>query len=271
MSFCVKLSGSSGHLFHFLTIIFFRSIVQYLLSIMACKWLKVSPFGPKHVQKRYLVARGLAGSLSLACYFYVLTHMHLGEGTVLFFISPVFVALTASVCLNEAFTITDLVGLLLCLLGVILVAKPPFIFQPGASDPEMIPATVALIGAFITSFSYTIVRFVGKRVHFMVHVHYFGLLSSIISMIGMIIEHKHLKSIQDYTLVQWIMLLGVGVSAFAAQCLLNASLQLAPAGPVALMRNLDVVGAFVLGVLFFGEIPEMTDICGAILIQLLDG
>jgi drug/metabolite transporter (DMT)-like permease len=53
----------------------------------------------------------------------------------------------------------------------------------------------------------------------------------------------------------WAVLFSIGFAAFLAQCLLNASMFYSAAGPVALMRNLDIVCAFIWGMLWFDEIP----------------
>jgi drug/metabolite transporter (DMT)-like permease len=269
MSLFVKFSGET---FPTSEIVFIRSIIQWLLAVATSYFLNVNPFGPPEVNKWLLLARGTSGALSLACYFYTLTHMPLGDGTSIFFISPAFVAISARIFLGEVFSFIDMIGTGLCLIGVVMVSRPEFLFGKGNHDypytvNPMIPAIVALVGAFISSFAYCIVRIVGKRVHFMVHVHYFGLVSSAFSGIAMLYEKpKTMSNIQDI-----LCLIAIGLTAFTAQGFLNASLQKASAGPVALMRNLDILFAFLLGTLYFSEIPQWNSFVGAALIGATTG
>lgn len=261
MSAGVKHAGAS---FPFSQIVLFRSIVQMLCAALSCAVLRINPFGNNQVNRLVLVARGTSGAVSLACYFYTLTHMPLGDGTTLFFINPCLVAVAAYIFLGESMTKLDISGTALCLLGVVVVSKPGFIFG-GESDTPLIPALVAITGASVTSIAYCIVRFVGKKVHFLVHVFYFGLASTVLS--SLYLQFETPVPLNAWTWEEWVVMVGIGVTAFMAQCLLNASLHHAPAGPVALMRNLDIVCAFLWGMLLFDEQPRWNSYVGACMIS----
>ncbi|RKO86602.1 hypothetical protein BDK51DRAFT_38498, partial [Blyttiomyces helicus] len=167
-----------------------------------------------------------------------------------------------------------------------LVSRPEFIFgTPSGGHEEKtalesLAAGAALAGAILSAIAYCLVRKIGKRVHFMVHVTYFGFMSIIISGVGTLIGGAAIP-VSDWTPVQWVILSGVGVAAFIAQCFLNAvrvvhadpnfhlpsqGLQIAPAGPATLMRNLDIVFAFVFGLYIFNEVPQVTSVIGALII-----
>ncbi|KAJ2090163.1 hypothetical protein GGI16_006151, partial [Coemansia sp. S142-1] len=95
----------------------------------------------------------------------------------------------------------------------------------------------------------------------MVHVVYFGALSFVGSAIMMfLVQVPRMPS----TGSEWLLMTAVGVFAFIGQVMLNRGLQLAPTGPATLMRNLDVVFAFILGITLFGEIPNWPGILGAL-------
>ncbi|KAJ2460688.1 hypothetical protein GGI03_005217, partial [Coemansia sp. RSA 2337] len=95
----------------------------------------------------------------------------------------------------------------------------------------------------------------------MVHVVYFGALSFVGSAIMMfLVQVPRMPS----TGSEWLLMMAVGVFAFIGQVMLNRGLQLAPTGPATLMRNLDVVFAFILGITLFGEIPNWSGILGAL-------
>ncbi|KAI8896812.1 hypothetical protein BC833DRAFT_621805 [Globomyces pollinis-pini] len=269
MSVLVKFAGDD---FNTAQIVFVRSVIQLSLALVSCYFYQVSPLGPSNVNRLLLIARGTSGAFSLGCYFFTLVNMPLGDGTSIFFMGPAFTSVAAYLVLGEPFMLLDIVSVVSCLTGVVLVTRPEFLF--GVSDivspihytvPMWMPALAAFAGACSSAFAYIIVRIVGKKVNFMVHVAYFGGMSTIIS--GIILYGFCSPiPISEWTFEQTVVLLSVGFLAFLAQCSLNKGLQLANAGPATLMRNLDIVCAFIFGIVLFGEIPQITSIIGALLI-----
>lgn len=75
MSLFVKLSGSSFPSFE---IVFARSVIQTLFGLIGCAFLKVHPLGKKGV-RRWLLFRGLAGTLGLCFFFYSITQLPLAD------------------------------------------------------------------------------------------------------------------------------------------------------------------------------------------------
>ena len=268
MSVLVKVSGTD---FPVMQIVFSRSLIQMIAAAIYCICMRMNPFGP--CQKRKLLFfRGLAGSVSLAIYFFVLVNMPLGDGITLFFVNPAFTAVAASIFLNEPFTWMDLSSVIICLAGVAFVSRPQFLFgsselNPHYPLPVWIPTSLALFSALISALAYCIVRAVGKSVHFMIHVFYFGFISTLFS--GFMLYSGLCDDplpIFSWTIDQWMCIFGVGAFAFMAQCCLNYGLQLSNAGPATLMRNLDVVFAFLFGLLIFDEKLNFFSVLGASMI-----
>ncbi|KAJ3279010.1 hypothetical protein HK104_001852 [Borealophlyctis nickersoniae] len=272
MSVLVKVAGAT---FPSLQVVLIRSIIQFILGALGCRFVGVSPIGPPELKRGWLVARGAAGATGLALYFFTIIHMPLGDGMTIFFTGPAFTALLAWLTLGEALTVPDIVATMTCLVGVALVARPEFLFgssTPDASTPDYgvptyLAATAAFVGAMMSSVAYCLVRKIGKRAHFMVHVTYFGLMSTVFSFVGLVLfQWDEAVGVWKWDLEQWGVSLGIGATAYIAQCFLNAGLQLANAGPATLMRNLDIVFAFVFGLVFFNEVPRLTSVIGATLI-----
>ncbi|KAG2177946.1 hypothetical protein INT43_003193 [Umbelopsis isabellina] len=267
MSLCVKLGGV---VFPSFEMVFARSLVQLVLGLAGCAILKVNPLGDKKV-RGWLVLRGLAGSIGLSLFFYSLTVLPLADATVIFFLGPIFTALLATVALHEPFSLFDGICATFCLVGVVLVSRPEFLFgkavlhvQEMDAESERIFAIIcAVIGAMMSAVAYVTVRKIGKGAHFMVHVVYFGALSSALSPIG-IWGFQHF--VMPETFNDYLILVLVGTFAFLGQCLLNQGLQMAPAGPGTLMRMNDIVFAFLFGILLLHEIPTLSSILGAAVI-----
>ncbi|RKP14669.1 hypothetical protein BJ684DRAFT_4945, partial [Piptocephalis cylindrospora] len=244
--------------------------------------------GPSDV-RGWLVIRGTLGALGLAGFFYSLTHLPLADATVVFFTGPAFTSLSAHLLLGEPFTRLDKAAATICLSGVVLVAKPSFLFSsplptvehPTLSDAEewnrLLAVGAALLGAILAALAYTTVRKVGSRAHFLAHTFYFGIASSIISL-GLLFLFPSSSSsssppsstpfspLLELEPMGWVLLAGIGLAAFLGQCCLNRGLQLAPAGPGSLMRNLDVVFAYLFGLGLLGDPVDLYGVLGALLI-----
>ncbi|KAJ3363913.1 hypothetical protein GGF32_003010 [Allomyces javanicus] len=284
MSALVKHAGFSFPTFE---VVFARSVIQWTLGVIGCWWVGVPSLGPKEV-RTLLVMRGSAGAIGLGAYFYAIIHMDLGESTVIFFTGPAFTAVLAHLVLGEPLTRLDMVSIVACLTGVTLVARPAALFPQPIDDPTSImalsgtpsaldpaapawqrPAAIfaALLGAVMSSCAYVLVRKVGRGAHYLIHVVYFGMASTALSGVLMVFAPDERGPARwPATLLEATVLLAIGITAFGGQVLLNKGLQLARAGPGVLMRNLDVVFAFVFGITLFDERPFVTSILGAILI-----
>ncbi|KAI9260043.1 hypothetical protein EDC94DRAFT_563111 [Helicostylum pulchrum] len=268
MSLCVKLSGTSFPSFE---IVFARSVIQTTLSILGCAILKINPLGQPGVRK-WLLFRGFVGTLGLCLFFFSITQLPLADATVVFFLGPAFTAILASIALGEPFSLFDGICALSCMVGVALVSKPQFIFGGEAPTDDitewkrLFAVFCALLGAMMSAVAYVTVRKIGRGAHFMVHVVYFGLVSIVISPIGMFLfQNPVMPQGSD----EYGMLLLVGLTAFVGQCFLNQGLQMAPAGPGTLMRMNDVVFAFLFGIFILHEYPDIYSISGASIIVLM--
>ena len=108
-------------------VVFFRSLVQVIFVLPPLIYSEVPVFGDtKHLP--YLCVRGVAGTLALCCQFYAFQHMPLADATVIVFSSPIFTGVLAHFLLGEAWGLFDALATLLCFTGVVLIARPTFLF-----------------------------------------------------------------------------------------------------------------------------------------------
>lgn len=154
--------------------------------------------------------------------------MYTDKTIVVFFLGPAFTAILAALVLGEAFTLFDGICSVACMVGVVLVSKPQFLFggNPTHDDNEdsisewkrLFAILCALVGAMMSAVAYVTVRKIGRGAHFMVHVVYFGLVSAVVSPIGMALFQTPVMPHGSY---EYTMLILVGLSAFIGQCFLN--------------------------------------------------
>lgn len=108
-------------------VVFFRSLVQVIFVLPSLIYSEVPVFGDaKHLP--FLCVRGIAGTLALCCQFYAFQHMPLADATVIVFSSPIFTGVLAHFLLGEGWGLFDALATLLCFTGVVLIARPTFLF-----------------------------------------------------------------------------------------------------------------------------------------------
>ncbi|KAG9075928.1 hypothetical protein FS749_012343 [Ceratobasidium sp. UAMH 11750] len=158
--------------------------------------------GPKGI-RMWLVIRGVVGFFGLSGLYYSLQYMSLSDATVLTFLSPNVTAALGFLFLREAVSWKQAAAGVTSLLGVILIAKPTFLFGGGGKTDvgageggpvvteaqRMVAVGVALVGVFCAAGAYISVRVIGKRAHPMHIISYFSLWCVIVATIGMPVAH----------------------------------------------------------------------------------
>ncbi|XP_036396965.1 solute carrier family 35 member G1 isoform X2 [Megalops cyprinoides] len=243
-----------------------RCFFQMVFVLPAMIYYKTGFLGPKS-KRIYLFLRGFLGSNAMILLYYAVQQMPLADATVIVFSNPVFTAVLAWIFLKEKCTIWDFVFTIFTLTGVILIARPPFLFGSRVSGIEgdyqnHIKGTIAaFMGAVGAACTFVVLRKMGKSVHYYLSVWYYAVIGFIECIITMFV-------IDEWTVPycgwdRWILML-IGVLGIAGQTFLTKALQLEKAGPVALMRTMDVVLAFIFQFLFLSRTPTWWSLGGAL-------
>ena len=240
-------------------IVFIRSIFQTFICLLACKKQDINPFGPKKI-RGLLVLRGLFGGLAVGCYFYGVRYGNLGNITAIFFTAPAMSTLLATIFLKDKLKVSTVAAILFCLLGTALVAKPEFLFHKDISTDTPLAIIVIIVGAFLSSAGYLMISVIGEKAHHLTMVFYFGIMSSLISFIPMLVFVPQIPSIKDV-----FVLIGVIIFAYLGQVTVNAGIQMT-SNIATLMRNLDIVFAFLYSYFLFKEPLSLLSVLGAFLI-----
>ncbi|XP_064175420.1 solute carrier family 35 member G1 [Anguilla rostrata] len=245
-----------------------RCFFQMVFVLPALIYYETGFLGPRG-QRFFLFLRGLLGSNAMILLYYAVQQMPLADATVIVFSNPVFTSLLAWMFLKEKCTVWDFLFTIFTLTGVILIARPPFLFGSRVSGIEgeytnHIKGTIAACGAaFCAACTMVVLRKMGKNVHYYLSVWYYAVMGLIESIIAMLV-------IGEWTLPfcgrdRWF-LMSIGVLGIIGQTFLTKALQLEKAGPVALMRTMDVVMAFMLQFLFLSQYPTWWSLGGALCI-----
>jgi drug/metabolite transporter (DMT)-like permease len=251
MSLLVKIVGQR---MPSMEIVFFRSVITLGLTWVALRHAGVSPFG---IQRRLLVLRGVLGSIALACFFFSLVHLPLGEATLIQYMNPVFATLLAGMVLRERLRAPEVICLVASLLGVLFIARPEALFGAAADPIEPLHVAIALGGAAFSGAGYVVVRKMGTAEHHLVVVFYLPLLAVPLSIPFAAADWRW------PTPTEWLLLAAIGVATQLAQMSMTRGLQLETTARATTTGYLQIVFAVLWGALFLGEIPDVWTLAGA--------
>ncbi len=252
MTLFVKLAGQT---IPTMEIVFARSVLMAGMIFALVRREGLPPLGHN---RKLLFARGVIGVAALSLFYFAIPRIPLGDATALFYMAPIWTALSAAFVLRERTAGLVLVGMAVSLVGVALISEPSFLFGSlDALDPVAVAAVVA--ASMLSGLVYTIVRKLRATDAPDVIIFY-------LSWVGVIGALPFAGNWVMPTGWAWLWLLGAGVSTLAGQLCLTRGLHLEKAGRAISVGYLQVVFAFVWGALVFGTVPDLQSLAGAVLI-----
>ncbi|XP_068113696.1 solute carrier family 35 member G1 isoform X1 [Hyperolius riggenbachi] len=251
---------------HSVEISAFRCIFQMLFVLPGLIYYKTGFLGPKD-QRIFLFLRGFLGSCAMILMFYAVQAMPLADATVISFSSPAFTCIFACIFLKEKCTVWDIVFIVFTITGVVLIARPPFLF--GSNDEDLVEdysdrlkGTIAAVGGAVgAAITIVVLRKIGKSVHYLLSIWYAATIGLIECTIALFVLQEW--RLPYCGLERWLLVL-IGILGVGAQAFMVKALQIEKAGMVSIVRTMDVVFAFTFQALFFHRIPTLLTIGGAL-------
>ena len=238
-------------------IVLIRGVLTLALTWWMVRRAGVSMRGSR---RRVLMLRGLIGFSSLSCVYYGLAHLPLADATVLQYTNPIWTAILAAWLLGERMSRWDAALVAASLTGVVMIARPAVLFGEASLPLDPFAVAVALAGALLSAGSYVTVRELSRTEHPLTIVFYFTLVTVPAAIPGTVA-----KALWP-TPWEWLVLIGIGLTAQGGQVYLTRGLQLEPAGRATATGYLQIVFATVWGIVFFREIPDVWVFGGASII-----
>eukprot|EP00727_Mastigamoeba_balamuthi_P007189 m51a1_g3090 hypothetical protein (359) ;mRNA; r:85915-87542 len=217
-----------------------RSGLQLAMCLVWLGASRVSPLGPRK-SWALLWTRAVVGIVSMCMWMLAIKMLPLADAVVINFLSPVFTTIFGFLILKERITKAEVGGYLLCFVGILFVARPPFIFGRLAdTSGSDIPWKERLVGVKI------------GKIHPFVVVTYLSASGLVIPPVGCyLFEHFSAPTARA-----WAYLVLLSFVGFGAQGLLTLALQLGRAGRVMMASYLQIIFAFVWGLVFLHELPS---------------
>ena len=219
-----------------------------------------------------LIARGLILITSYTSYYMAFPALPLAEAVALFFTSPIFVTLLASIMLREKVTPQAWAAVIAGFIGVIIILRPGSgLFEPAA--------LLSLFSAASYAFSMVLARKYGADepttvMAFYVNAVYLVVAAMIAALFGAAGFTAFGHPSLDFLVRPWAMpdatdlfLMGVcGVIAAVAMSLLTHAYRLANANLVTVFEYTGMLWVPLWGFLLFSEVPRMTTVIGTVII-----
>ncbi|MBE6063941.1 MAG: DMT family transporter [Clostridium cochlearium] len=248
MAALVKLSGDIPSIEK----AFFRNSVSLVVASYMIFKNKQKPWGKKE-NRKYLILRGVMGTIGLICYFYCIDNMILADSSMLNKMHPFFIIIFAVAFLKEDISQIQIFSLILSFIGALFIIKPKF-------DMSVIPALVGVASAAFSGAAYTLVRFLGDKEKNYTIVFYFSFISVISILPFMIFIYKPLN------MFQLIILLMSGVFASIAQFSLTYAYKIVPASEISIYNYSNVIFSQIIAFIIWQEIPDVYSFIGYVLI-----
>ncbi|KAH9974986.1 hypothetical protein BGW80DRAFT_1444588 [Lactifluus volemus] len=257
-----------------LELIWVRMVMTYIFSVLYMYFRKIPhPFlGPKGVRV-LLVLRGFAGFVSIFGLYFSLLYLSLSDATVLTFVAPILTVFAGAIFLKETLSLKDTCAGLCSFFGVLLIARPHFLFGSPKGEPfgavtpweRMLSVCAALVGVLGITGSYIILRAIGNRAHTL---HSLSSLSSqcvLISTIAMMV--LKISPVISTRALWLVMLLLISIFGLTGQIFLTMGLQRETASRGSLASYISIVFAAMFEFVVFHTTPSALSIAGTAVIM----
>jgi drug/metabolite transporter (DMT)-like permease len=250
MAACVKVVSNYG--IPVFEIVAARAVVSLIISYIDVKRKKIPVWGNN---KPLLIGRGLAGSLALICVYYAVATLPLADATILQYLHPVFTSILAIYFLKENIQKSTIYCIVLCIVGLIIMAKPSLFFGKTVELP-WISVVVALVGAFGTAIAYVIVKRLSQSEDYSVIIFYFPLITLPVSVL--FLGNDFLMPDME----TFVLLILVGVFTQIGLIGITKAMQTEAASKATAYTYMQVIFSIILGWAFFNEIPSFSTLIG---------
>ena len=231
-------------------VVFWRSVV---VGSVAFVFLRLSGVDFKPGNPRLILWRSAVGLVAMQCFFWSLKEVSLGQATILLYTAPLFTVLLSRQLLGERRQRGTIPVTSIAFVGIVLIVGP--------SIPAVKWGTfAALASGFLAALAYLAVRKLRSNDTPSRIVFWF----SVLAMIGSAPFALH--DGLPHGGKAWGLLLGVGLMAAGGQLSMTRAYRFEKASVVAPLSYLTVVLSYLLGFVFWSDVPTIVAAMGVLLV-----
>lgn len=222
-----------------------RSIVSFAISLFIIKRRNIPVLG---VNKKWLLIRGLAGTIALTMFFYTIHNLPIALATIIQYLAPIFTVILAMVLLKEKVKTLQWFFIILSFSGVGLIAIDKFVNSgSGIEEINFFYIGVGMVSAVFSGLAYTAVIKLKKTDQPITIVLYFPMVAIPLMTILCFWKFTWPQGIE------WIILLVIGIFTQFAQIMLTKALHSGSAATITPFQYLGAIYMFLIGYFVFDE------------------
>ncbi|XP_071496277.1 solute carrier family 35 member G1-like [Diadema antillarum] len=244
------------------------SLMLYAAPILV--WTKTSLLEIKLQEWKFLFLRAVLGTLSGIFYFHSLALLDLSTAKSVFYLTPIFTAIFASLFLKESCSLLKVISICVSVVGILFIVQPNVIFgnigtTGRQEDKDFVLGVCIAVGqALVAAFIYITLRKAGKvkiDVHLIMFV--FGAVTSSVSAViaTAMDEWRNISCGNDR-----LFLLLTGITCYLEVSLFTIALRAESTVLVSVLRTTDVVFTFALDIIILKTLPNIWTILGSVLV-----
>lgn len=221
-----------------------RSIVSFAISAYVIQHRKIPFFGHN---KKWLIIRGLSGTIALTIFFYTLHFLPLAVASTVQYLSPIFTVLQAIFLVGERVLKAQWMFILISFTGVLLMAASRFIETDDSVVISPLWLGLGVLSAGFSGIAYNAIVRLKPTDEAITIVLYFPMIAGPIMALFCFFDFTMPKGIE------WLILLAIGVFTQIAQILLTKALHAESTSIIMPFQYLGAIYALILGYLVFDE------------------
>jgi len=218
-------------------IVFFRSVVSFVISLGILKATKVPVLGKNY---KLLILRGASGAMALILYFRLIQEIPLASATTILFLSPIFASILGIFFVKEKVHPIQWLFFIVSFAGIVIVKG--FDMRIG-----LIYLFLGFSSSLFSGIAFNCIRKLNTSEHPLVIIFYFPLVTLPITGIWTFFNWVKPQG------MDWFVLLMVGLLTQIAQYFMTRSFQTEEISKVASLRYLGIIYALIFGYAFFDE------------------
>jgi len=242
-----------------------RGMLQQMVMAVVLMKRGTNPCSTKQPMAIFLLtAVAATGGLRILFIFTSFTRLPLGDSTTILFSSPVLVITLSVFLLDEHCGVFRFVASCSLVLGVVLIAKPPLIFGHDEEEEyDVLGYSLVCLATTMSAVGIVLTKLLANKVEKAVILFYLGLAAAICGTVGLVTLDKPKLAVPAW---EWILTILIGILGLVQQYCLVWAVQLESPSRVTVVRSLQIILAYAVQVVMFGQVPLLTDLVGALLV-----
>lgn len=221
-----------------------RSIITLILTFIILKKGNLPVFGNN---KKWLIIRGVCGTIALTIFFQTLQILPMAVASILQRLAPIFTVIFATILLGEKVKSLQWIFILMAFSGVGLIAFDQLFNSNSSEKISFFWMGLGMVAAAFSGMAYTAIRKLKDSDHPMTIVFYFPLVATPVMLILCFNEFTFPQG------MEWIYLILLGLFTQFAQVFMTKALHESDASTIIPFQYLGAIYAFLIGYFVFDE------------------